>query len=123
VQLVLPSVSDFSPVLHAGRSHYKRLLAAGVKVHELQDAVLHAKTAVIDGVVSTVGSSNMDWRSFSSNNEVNAVVLGEDFGDAMVRMFRQDVGNARTITAQAWADRPLTDRVKETVAVWFERLL
>ncbi len=123
VQLVLPSVSDFSPVLHAGRSHYKRMLAAGIQLHELNDAVLHAKTAVIDGVVSTVGSSNMDWRSFSGNDEVNAVVLGEDFGDAMQRMFRQDLATSTAITPQAWAGRPLLQRAKETLARWFERLL
>ena len=123
VKLVLPSVSDFSPVLHAGRSHYQRMLAAGVQLHELKNAVLHAKTAVIDGVVSTVGSSNMDWRSFSSNAEVNAVVLGEDFGDAMVRMFRQDLAASNAITPQAWAERPMLQRAKETLARWFERLL
>jgi cardiolipin synthase len=122
VQLILPSRSDFAPVLHAGRSYYERLLEAGVKIHELQDAVLHAKTAVIDGVVSTVGSSNLDWRSFTSNDEVNAVVFGEDFGDAMTRMFRQDRANSREITPQAWADRPLLQRAKEALARLFERL-
>jgi cardiolipin synthase len=122
VQLLLPSKSDFSPVLHAGRSYYQQLLEAGVKIYELQDAVLHAKTAVIDGVVSTVGSSNLDWRSFTSNDEVNAVVFGEDFGDAMTRMFRQDQANSRRITAQAWADRPLLQRTKEAMARLFERL-
>ena len=123
VRLILPSVSDFAPVLHAGRSHYDRLLKAGVHLHELQDAVLHAKTAVIDGVVSTVGSSNMDWRSFSSNDEVNAVVLGEDFGDTMERMFKQDLANATAVTREAWARRPALQRAKETLASWFERLL
>lgn len=122
VQLVLPSRSDFAPVLHAGRSYYQRLLDAGVRIHELQDAVLHAKTAVIDGVVSTVGSSNLDWRSFTGNDEVNAVVFGEDFGDAMTRMFRQDRANSREITAEAWADRSLLQRAKEAVARLFERL-
>ncbi|MEO8296271.1 MAG: phospholipase D-like domain-containing protein [Burkholderiales bacterium] len=122
VQLVLPSQSDFWPVLHAGRSHYRRLLAAGVKVHELQDAVLHAKTAVIDGVVSTVGSSNMDWRSISSNNEVDAVVFGDDFGQGMVRMFRQDVAASEAITAEAWAHRPLLQRAKEWLARNFDGL-
>lgn len=123
VQLILPSVSDFSPVLHAGRSHYSRLLAAGVKLYELQDAVLHAKTAVIDGVVSTVGSSNMDWRSFTGNHEVNAVVFGEDFGDAMNSMFQRDLAASTPVTAEAWARRPLVQRTKETLARWFEGLL
>ncbi len=122
VQLVLPARSDFAPVLHAGRGWYDRLLSAGVKVHELQDAVLHAKTAVIDGVVSTVGSSNMDWRSFAGNDEVNAVVLGEDFGDAMTRMFRQDVQDSQPITLAAWRERGLVQRGRETLARWFEPL-
>lgn len=122
VQLILPSRSDFSPVLHAGRSYYERLLSAGVRIHELQDAVLHAKTAVIDGVVSTVGSSNLDWRSFTSNDEVNAVVFGEDFGAAMTRMFQQDRANSQAITAEAWADRSLLQRTKEALARLFERL-
>lgn len=120
VQLVLPSLSDFSPVLHAGRSYYGRLLGCGVKLHELQDAVLHAKTAVIDGVVSTVGSSNLDWRSFTGNNEVNAVVVGEDFGATMERMFQRDVDASQAITAEAWARRPLLQRTKETLARLFE---
>jgi len=120
VQMVLPSLSDFTPVLHAGRSYYQRLLDSGVKLYELQDAVLHAKTAVIDGVVSTIGSSNMDWRSFSGNNEVNAVVIGEDFGDAMARMFQRDVAASQAITAAAWRDRPLVQRAKESLARLFE---
>jgi cardiolipin synthase len=120
VQLVLPSVSDFSPVLHAGRSYYNRLLRCGVKLHELQDAVLHAKTAVIDGVVSTVGSSNLDWRSFVGNNEVNAVIVGDDFGDTMERMFQRDLAASEPITAEQWARRPLLQRSKETLARLFE---
>jgi cardiolipin synthase len=120
VQLVLPARSDFAPVLHAGRSYYSQLLAAGVQVHELQDAVLHAKTAVIDGVVSTVGSSNMDWRSFAGNSELNAVVFGDDFGAAMQRMFQQDVQDSQPITLQAWNARPLLQRTRETLARWFE---
>ncbi len=121
VQLVLPARSDFAPVLHAGRSYYERLLSAGVKIHELRDATLHAKTAVIDGVLSTVGSSNMDWRSFVDNSEVNAVVFGEDFGDAMARMFRADVANATAVELQSWRDRPVWQRGKEWLARWFER--
>lgn len=121
VQLVLPSVSDFSPVLHAGRSYYQALLDAGVRIHELQDAVLHAKTAVIDGVLSTVGSSNMDWRSFAANNEVNAVVFGEDFGREMARMFERDVAASQAITAEAWRRRPVWSRLQQALSRLFER--
>lgn len=121
VQLVLPAQSDFAPVLHAGRSYYDRLLSAGAKIHELQHATLHAKTAVIDGVLSTVGSSNLDWRSLVSNSEVNAVIFGEDFGDAMARMFRTDMGNSSAVTLSTWRARPLWRRGVEWLARALER--
>ena len=79
---MLPSVSDFSPALAAGRAHYEELLDAGVVIYERQRAWLHAKTAVIDGVWSTVGSTNLDRRSFLFNQEVNTVVLGSNFHHA-----------------------------------------
>ncbi|BAL96196.1 phospholipase D-like domain-containing protein [Rubrivivax gelatinosus] len=121
VQLVLPSRSDFRPVLYAGRSHYGRLLEAGVQIHELQDAVLHAKTAVIDGVVSTVGSSNLDWRSFVLNEEVDAVVVGAELGSAMEALFERDVAASRPVTLADWQARPLWRRATEGLARLFER--
>jgi len=116
VVLILPSMSDFAPVLHAGRSHYGTLLQAGVKLHELQGAVLHAKTAVIDGVFSNVGSSNMDWRSFVGNNEINAVMIGDDFGQEMEAMFRRDLAASAPVTLAQWQARPWLQRAKESAA-------
>ncbi|MCB1955721.1 MAG: cardiolipin synthase B [Rhodocyclaceae bacterium] len=122
VQLILPSQSDFRPVLYAGRSYYQRLLDAGVDIHEFGNAVLHAKTAVIDGVISTVGSSNMDWRSFGGNNEVNVVVLGRDFARRMQAMFQDDLAASRRITPEAWAGRALHERLLEGLARVLEPL-
>ncbi|MEN3112322.1 phosphatidylserine/phosphatidylglycerophosphate/cardiolipin synthase family protein [Uliginosibacterium paludis] len=121
VKLVLPSLSDFTPVLEAGRASYADLLEAGVSIHELQSSVLHAKTAVIDGVVSTVGSSNMDWRSFEANDEVNAVVLGEDFAGEMMEAFRRDLAASVQISAAEWARRPLLQKLRQAFWQVFER--
>lgn len=119
VVLVLPSYTDFWAVFHAGRSHYETLLAAGVSIYERQAALLHSKTAVIDGVWSTVGSSNLDWRSFLHNDEVNAVVLGPRFGAEMERLFAQDLAASRRVTLATWRTRPLGTRLKEWAArVW-----
>jgi len=123
VVMVLPGQSDFALVLHAGRSYYGELLAAGVEIHELARAVLHAKTAVIDGVFSTVGSSNMDWRSFVDNSELDAVVLGADFGAEMEAMFARDRAASPRIEAAAFADRPWRDRVMELLGRAAERWL
>jgi cardiolipin synthase len=113
VKLILPSVSDWWIVFHAGRSHYDALLEGGVKIYELRGALLHAKTAVIDEVWSTVGSTNLDWRSFVHNDELNTVVLGEDFARAMEGMFDADLRDATRIERERWKQRPLGDRIKE----------
>lgn len=83
--------------------------------------MLHAKTAVVDGVMSSVGSSNLDYRSFVGNNEINAIVFGPDFGRKMTRMFMQDVQASHEITAPAWRERSLWARGKEAAARLFER--
>jgi len=83
VRLVLPGKADSELVSNAGRSYYDQLLSAGAIVFAHQRALMHAKTAVIDGVWSTVGSTNLDCRRFLHNHEVNAVILGTEFGDRM----------------------------------------
>lgn len=123
VRLILPSYSDSALVFHAGRAQYGRLLQGGVKIFERQGALLHAKTAMIDGVWSTVGSSNLDWRSFMDNDEVNAVILGRDFAAQMSAMFALDQAASHPIDAQTWAARPLQFKLKEWLARLWERWL
>jgi cardiolipin synthase len=119
VQLVLPSVSDSGLVFHAGRAFYQPLLEAGVKIYELKLSVLHAKTVVIDGVWSTVGSTNLDRRSFLHNSEVNVIVMGDVFGLEMEKAFKEDLRNSKEVTLVEWNKRPLSNRLKEWLArVW-----
>lgn len=119
VKLILPSHSDSETTFHAGRSHYADLLRAGVRIYERRGALLHSKTAVIDGVWSCVGSTNLDWRSFLDNDEVNAVILGRDFARQMKAMFAKDLEASEAIDAERWERRPLSFRLKE----WFARLV
>jgi cardiolipin synthase len=123
VKLLLPGRTDFWAPLYAGRSHYSDLLAAGVKLYERRDLLLHAKTAVVDGVWSTVGSTNLDQRSFSNNDEINAVVLGDDFAEQMEAMFQDDLAKAAEVTAEEWEHRGLGSRVKEIAARLCEKWL
>jgi cardiolipin synthase len=123
VKLILPSESDSALVFHAGRAHYDQLLRAGVQIFERAGALLHAKTAVIDGVWSTVGSTNLDWRSFMDNDEVNAVILGRGFAQQMQVMFDQDLAASRAIELKAWQARPYSLRVSEWMASLWSRLL
>ena len=113
VELVQPSVSVQNVVLSAGRSYYEDLFEAGVKVYERRDAILHAKTAVMDDVWSKVGSTNMDLWRFARNYEVNAIVLGVDFADQMKALFAADLKASNRITREVWSKRSLSERVRE----------
>ena len=119
VKIILPGSTDSALVFHAGRSYYDELLAGGVKIFERRDVMLHAKTALVDGVWSTVGSTNLDWRSFLHNQELNAVVLGEAFGNQMRAAFEADLKRAEPITLREWRRRTLDLRAKEAFArIW-----
>lgn len=117
VRLIVPGFTDSALVLLASRSRYGELLNNGVRIFEMSDALLHGKTAVIDGIWSTVGSSNLDYRSVLHNDEVNAVVIGEEFGRQMEERFAKDLEMCREITLAAWARRPFLLRLKEE-ATW-----
>ena len=123
VRLILPGHSDSQVVFHAGRLHYTALLEGGVKLYERAGALLHSKTAVIDGVWSTVGSTNLDWRSFLDNDEINAVIIGREFGQKMQAMFASDLAASQAIELESWQRRPLALRFKEWMARVWGRLL
>ena len=120
VKLILPSHTDSWAVFHAGRAHYDELLSAGVKIYERRGALLHAKSVLVDGVWSTVGSSNWDPRSFLHNNELNAVVLGREFAQQMRAMFEKDLANSERIELERWRNRSPLDRLKEGFARMWE---
>lgn len=116
VRMIFPGISDAGLMLYAGQSFYSELLDAGVKIYQLQASVLHAKTAVIDHAWSTVGSANIDMRSFLHNSEMNVIVLGESFGNSMESAFQEDLTNSVEVTKAEWEQRPLADRIKEWAA-------
>ena len=118
VKVILPGITDRSLALYAGQYHYSDLLKAGVKLYKRRNVLLHAKTLVIDGVWSTVGSTNMEWWSFSSNEEVNAVILSREFAIEMEKMFARDFAESDEIRWEEWKERPLLLKFWE----WFSHL-
>jgi cardiolipin synthase len=118
VKIILPGTTDRSLALYAGQYHYASLLKSGVKLYKRRNVMLHAKTLVIDGVWSTVGSTNMEWWSFSSNDEVNAVILNREFATEMEKMFAKDLAESDEIRWEEWKKRPLHVKIRE----WFSHL-
>lgn len=116
VRLVLPSHTDSWPIFNLGRSYYTELLRGGVTIYERHGSVMHAKTACIDGIWSTIGSTNLDWRSFLHNDEINAVILGQAFGTQMESMFAADIVESDVIKLDQWEKRSWGLRMKEQIA-------
>ena len=123
VRLVLPGFSDFWAPVYAGRSHYEELLAAGVRIYEWREALMHAKTAVIDSTWSSVGSTNLDWRSFVHNYEADVIIYDGAFAGEMERRFQLDIEAATQIDSASWARRSQGERFKEWLARQWEYLL
>ena len=123
VKIILPANTDSVVALNAQRHTYSKLLAAGVKIYERRGVILHAKTAVIDGVWSTVGSTNMDYWSLLSNDEVNAIILSPDFAMEMEKMFDEDLAESDRIQPGEWKERPVSQKFREWFVHLFFRLL
>ncbi len=121
VKIILPSTSDSSLAMYAAQYNYSRLLKAGVQIFERQNALLHAKTAVIDGVWSTVGSTNLDYWSLLSDDEVNAVILSREFAVEMEKMFALDLAESNQVTLEEWRNRTMFRRLREWFAHLFAR--
>jgi cardiolipin synthase len=118
VKILLPGITDSKLALYAQRYHYSRLLKSGVKIYECSTSLLHAKTAVVDNVWSTVGSTNMDFLSLLKNDEVNAIILSREFAVEMEKMFVSDLLHATQIQRDEWIKRPLFPRIRD----WFVNL-
>lgn len=120
ISFLVPAVTDHPLVRHAGRRQFGRLLQAGIQIHEYTAAMLHAKTMVIDGTWATVGSTNLDYRSFRLNDELNLVAYDTEFATRLEKVFREDLVYSKRIELAAWKNRGLKGRIFELLAIPFE---
>ncbi len=113
VRLVLPAWNDSPAALAAGHAAYDDLLEAGVRIFEMHRAVLHSKLAVVDGAWVAVGSSNLDRRSVSLNDEVDAIVLGRETAAAVEAVLAADMREGTAVSLAEWRRRGLGARLRE----------
>ena len=116
VRLLLPRRSDMPLVRNAGRSYYNELIDSGGRIFEYTGGILHAKTMVVDDTWATVGSANMDIRSFRLNFEINLALYGADFADHLGVVFARDLRSADEVTAEDLAGRRPGRRIAESLA-------
>ncbi|MBI1723252.1 MAG: cardiolipin synthase ClsB [Gemmatimonadetes bacterium] len=123
VRLLLPGRNNHPIAGLAARRIYAPLLEAGAGIHEWNGVMLHAKTAVVDGVISLIGSSNLDPLSLHRNYELNVLVADPAVGSRMRELFAQDLRAAARLDPAEWGRRPLRAKVAEAVATLFSRFL
>jgi cardiolipin synthase len=123
VRLLLPGKTDVPIVRRAGHGYYGALLERGVRIFEYQDAILHAKTLVADGLVSVVGSTNLDFRSFIFNAECDLLILCPATAAAMEAAFRDDLEKSEEILLADWRRRSLGKKIADRLARWLSPVL
>jgi cardiolipin synthase A/B len=124
VRVIVPGETTDVPIVRqAGRLFYAQLLKRGIRIFEYLPTMMHAKTMVVDGIWTTIGSTNFDDRSFRHNDEVNVNVYDETIAAQMEQMFFEDLARSEEITRRTWIQRSWLDRTKERVAGWFKEQL
>lgn len=116
VKIIVPKTSDSWIAEYATNSYLESLLEAGVEVYRYTKGFIHAKTMVVDGVFSTVGTTNMDYRSFNINFEVNALIYNKDISNQLTEFFNDDLKDCEPLDLKSWQQRSKQTKLIEAVA-------
>ena len=120
LRIIMPGpITDATLVRRASRALWGRILAAGAEVYEYQPTMFHCKVLVIDGLWTSVGSTNFDNRSFRLNDEANLNVYDRAFAERQIRDFGEDLKRSKRVTFEEWASRPWKERAWEKFLSWF----
>src|SRR5262249_50443782 len=109
-------VMDEELVRKASRARWGRLLQAGVQIYEYQPTMYHCKLMVVDDLWTSIGSSNLDNRSFRLNCEANLNLLDSIFAQKQSQIFDADMAHSQRVTYEAWKHRPLHEQIMEVLA-------
>ena len=123
VRIILPARSDSKMVFWSSRSYVIELLEAGIKIYFYQKGFPHSKLLLVDGVLCSIGTANLDIRSFDQNFEVSALIYDENITMELQRNYLLDLQNSSEITLEEWEKRRRWDKIRESVARIFSPLL
>lgn len=123
VKLLVPGISDSFVVNITSQSFYEELMQAGVEIFKYQKGFVHAKTLVSDRKILTVGTANLDNRSFDLNFEINAVVFDPALAEALANQIETDMTHATLINLEEWNKRPRYTKLLEKIFKLFSSLM
>lgn len=116
VRIIVPGLSDAITAKWGTNSYIEELLEAGVKVYFYKAGFIHSKVIVVDGVFSSVGTANLDFRSLETNFEVNAMIYDEEIADTLTTQFLEDQSKSEEVVLFQWKKRPRINKIKESFA-------
>ena len=116
VRVMIPGISDYKIVRWSTNSYLERLLEAGVKIYHYHAGFLHAKVIVSDDEISSIGTANMDIRSFELNFEVNAVIYDKNTALSLKEQFQKDCESSIELDQQEFLRRPFSQKLMESIS-------
>ena len=123
IEILIPKEGDSWAAKYATNSYIQELLESGIKVYHYCKGMVHAKTMVVDGLLSTIGTSNMDYRSFEINFEITAIFYDEGISKKMKEIFEDDVEHCEVVDMEEWENRAFWEKVKESFSRLWAPLL
>ena len=123
VRLLIPDINDSFLTEYASRSFFQELLDCGVNIYLYQKGFLHQKVIIVDGDTASVGTANMDMRSFHLNFEVNVFLVNTPSIEDLVQQFEEDLRESELVSKERYEARPLWERSKESFARLFSDVL
>ena len=119
VRIIVPGLSDAITPKWATNSYIEELLETGVKIYFYRAGFIHSKVIVVDGIYSSVGTANLDFRSLETNFEVNAMIYDEEIAEILAGQFLDDQEKSELVVLDEWIKRPRISKIKES----FSRLI
>ncbi len=123
VRMMLPGVSDSKLVQFASQSYFEELLESGVKIYLYYGGFIHAKVLMVDGIYSTIGTANMDFRSFEQNLEVNAIIYDRGIHHELITQFEKDLERCKEVTLEEWRQRHRGRKITESFSRLFAPIM
>ncbi|MBD0776632.1 cardiolipin synthase [Maribacter sp. ANRC-HE7] len=123
VRVIIPKKSDSWAAQYATDSYIEQLARSGVRIFRYHKGFVHAKTMIIDDYFTSIGTANLDYRSFSLNFEINALVYNMGINRQMREIYKKDLLESEEVDYERWLQRGMTRKIQESISRLWAPLL